>query len=309
MTIDPEAQAFLDFQSKNNSPNVIDHGVHKTRLANHENLFLAGPIGTSAEIQHRFITSSTADIPIRIYIPKNAEIHGAIVYFHGGGWALGHIDRYDSQLVDISAGTNSVIVSVNYQKSPEHKFPIPLEDCYAATKWLFENAENLNIDKTKVGVCGDSAGATLAAAVAIKARDEKLFKISYQVLMYPPTSLNFDSESYLRYATGFGLTREVMIWFWNSYLEEKDWTNPYAVVSMCNDLSNLPTSIVVVPEYDVLRDDTVNYAKKLEDAGNQVQMKFFSGQIHGFFAHAGINKTSFKLREYLIESIHSLIWR
>ena len=178
MTIDPEAQAFLDFQSKNNAPNVIDHGIHETRLANHGNLFLAGPIGTAAEIQHRFITTPTADIAIRIYIPKNAEIHGAIVYFHGGGWALGHVDRYDSQLVDISAGTNSVIVSVNYQKSPEHKFPIPLEDCYAATKWLFENAENLNIDKTKVGVCGDSAGATLAAAVAIKARDEKLFKIS-----------------------------------------------------------------------------------------------------------------------------------
>ncbi|TSA21795.1 MAG: alpha/beta hydrolase [Actinomycetales bacterium] len=307
MALDPQAQAYLNFQKEIGAPNVITNGVYLTRKASHENLHIAGPIATTADISHRFISTPTADIAIRIYTPKGEGPFGGMMFFHGGGWVLNHINKYDSQLVDISAGTNSVVISVNYQKSPEHKFPIPLDDCYSATEWFFEHASEMNVYTNKIGVAGDSAGATLSAAISLRSRDEKAFKLAYQALMYPATALDFETSSYLEYATGLGLTREGMMCFWDAYISEADKTNPYAVVSEASDLSNLPPAIIAIPEYDVLRDETVSYSKALAKAGNTVINKEFPGQIHGFFAHAGMVDASYQLRRFLIESINSLI--
>jgi acetyl esterase len=309
MALDPQAQAYLDFQKEICAPNIIANGLFKTRQASHENLHVAGPVGDTAVITNRFVTTPTADVAIRIYTPKTSGPHGGMMFFHGGGWALNHINKYDSQLVDIAAGTNSVVVSVNYQKAPEHKFPIPLDDCYTATQWFFDHAAEFSVDKTKIGVGGDSAGATLSAAVSLRSRDEGDFKLAYQALMYPATALDFETPSYLQYATGLGLTREGMMWFWNAYLNEADKKNPYAVISQASDLSNLPPAIFAIPEFDVLRDDTVSYSTALEKAGTTVINKEFPGQIHGFFAHAGLVDASYDLRRFLIESINGLIWK
>lgn len=306
MTLDPQAQAYLDFQKQISAPNVIDNGVNLTRKASHENLHIAGPVASTADISHRFITTPTADIAIRIYTPKGSGPFGGMMFFHGGGWVINHINRYDSQLVEIAAGTNSVVISVNYQKSPEHKFPIPFDDCYWATEWFFDQADEMNVDTKKIGVAGDSAGGALAAAVSLRSRDEKAFKLAYQILMYPATALDFETSSYLQHATGLGLTREGMMWFWDAYISEADKTNPYAVVSQAADLSNLPPAIIAIPEYDVLRDDTLTYSAALEKAGNIVINQEFPGQIHGFFSHAGMVDASFDLRRFLIESINGL---
>jgi hypothetical protein len=140
------------------------------------------------------------------------------------------------------------------QTSPEHKFPIPHDDCFAALQWVLDNADVLNIDSTKVGVGGDSAGGNLAAGVALRAREEKI-ALAYQLLIYPATKLDFDTPSYLKNAEGYGLRRRGMMWFWDQYLHPDDKSNPYAVPDVASDHTNLATAIIPTAEYDVLRDD------------------------------------------------------
>ena len=157
MPLDPQAEAFLAREAALNLPDISEIGI-AARYGGHAEVDVAGPVGDGAAIAHRFITTPTADLPVRIYTPKKSGPYSGFVYFHGGGWVLNHTDRYEAQLVDIAEKTNSVVLSINYQKSPEHKFPIPHDDCYAALKWMIENAAELNIDKNKIGVGGYSAG-------------------------------------------------------------------------------------------------------------------------------------------------------
>lgn len=305
MALDPQAKAFLAYQGALNLPDVSELGI-AARFNGHEGIDMAGPIGDGAVISHRFITTPTADVAVRIYTPKSPGPYGGFIYFHGGGWVLGHIDRNDAQLVDFADRTHSIVLSVNYQKSPEHKFPIPHDDCYAGVQWLFANAANLNIDTARIGVGGDSAGGNLAAGVALRARDQKV-KLAYQLLIYPATQLNFDTDSYLTNSEDFGLRRRGMIWFWSQYLNSGDEENPYAVPGAASDLSNLAPAIISTAEFDVLRDDGLTYAAALRAAGNKVTNKNFEGQIHGFINHAKMIDASYSLRSWIINQVNALI--
>jgi acetyl esterase len=219
---------------------------------------------------------------------------------------LNHIDRYEAQLVEIAEKTNSVVLSINYQKSPEHKFPIPHDDCYAALKWMIENAAELNIDKNQIGIGGDSAGGNLAAGISLRARDEKV-QLAYQLLIYPATKLDFDSDSYLNNADGYGLRRKGMMWFWDQYLNAGDKNNPYAVPDIASNHQGLAPAIISTAEYDVLRDDGISYAARLEVAGNKVIYKDFEGQIHGFFNQGKYVDAAYLLRSWIIEQINLLL--
>ena len=178
-----------------NLPKLVDVGT-AARYGGHGNLDMAGPLTPGVHIDHRFVTSPTADNPVRIYTPDGSGPFASMVYFHGGGWVFGHIDQYDAQLTDLAKRTHSKIISVNYQKAPEHKFPIPHDDCYATLKWVVENASELEIDPKKIGVAGDSAGGNLAAGVALRARDERLVDLAYQMLIYPAVDMDFSTETY-----------------------------------------------------------------------------------------------------------------
>jgi len=305
MPLDPQAEAFLAREAALNLPDISEIGT-AARYGGHAEVDVAGPVGDGATITHRFITTPTADLPIRIYTPKKSGPHRGFVFFHGGGWVLNHIDRYEAQLVDIAEKTNSVVLSINYQKSPEHKFPVPHDDCYAALKWMIENAAELNIDKNKIGVGGDSAGGNLAAGVALRARDEKV-SLAYQLLIYPATKLDFDTDSYLNNADGYGLRRKGMMWFWDQYLNEGDKKNSYAVPDIAPDHKGLAPAIIPTAEYDVLRDDGISYAMRLEAAGNIVVSKDFEGQIHGFFNQGKYVDAAYTLRSWIIEQINSLL--
>jgi acetyl esterase len=305
MPLDPQAEAFLAREAALNLPDISEIGI-AARYGGHAEVDVAGPVGDGAAIAHRFITTPTADLPVRIYTPKKSGPYSGFVYFHGGGWVLNHTDRYEAQLVDIAEKTNSVVLSINYQKSPEHKFPIPHDDCYAALKWMIENAAELNIDKNKIGVGGDSAGGNLAAGISLRARDEKV-PLAYQLLIYPATKLDFDTDSYLNNADGYGLRRKGMMWFWDQYLNAGDKKNPYAVPDTAPDHKGLAPAIIPTAEYDVLRDDGISYAARLEAAGNKVIYKDFEGQIHGFFNQGKYVDAAYTLRSWIIEQINSLL--
>jgi acetyl esterase len=303
----PQAKVLLDKNKALNLPPLESTGV-SGRADSHDEMDLAGPIEAGVKILHRYISSPTADLPIRMYIPENSTgLFGGLVYFHGGGWVFGHIDSYDAQMVSIAKYTNSVAVSINYQKAPEHKFPTPHDDCYAALQWLWDNAEKHFVDRNKIGVGGDSAGGNLASGVALRARDEGLINLAYQALIYPANDMKFNSDSYLNFAYDYGLTRSAMMWFWDQYLNEVDKNNPYAVPMRAQTLAGLAQAIMISAEYDVLADDSIAYAQRLKDDGNQVKHKHFEGHLHGVFSMGKYVDAAFEVRKFIIQSINEVL--
>ncbi|MCL1463438.1 alpha/beta hydrolase [Argonema galeatum] len=237
-----------------------------------------------ASVENRTIPG---DIAIRIYTPHGKKPLPVLVFFHGGGWVLGDLDVADSTCRSLAKDVGCVVVSVDYRLAPEHKFPAAVEDAYAATVWVANNASVINADVTRIAVAGDSAGGNLAAAVALMARDRGEPALAYQVLIYPVTQYAFDTESYREYAEGCGLTKEEMIWFWRHYLANTaDGENPYASPLLAENLSQLPPALIITAECDVLRDEALAYATRLRSAGVSVYLKQYDGMIHGFVGMA-----------------------
>ena len=232
----------------------------------------------------------TGDLPVRIYRPAaGPEPLPALVYFHGSGWVIINIEVCDTTSRAMANRTGCTVVAVNYQKAPEHKFPIPFDDCYAAACWVFDNAGELGIDPARIGLVGDSAGGNLAAAVALKARDTGGPAIAYQVLIYPALQYGWDTPSALANAEGYGLQRASMEWFWNHYVRSPtDGIHPYCSPLLAPHHAGLPPAFIVTAEFDPLRDDGSMYAEKLEAAGVPVHLHNYEGMIHGFFWMSGI---------------------
>ena len=205
---------------------------------------------------------------------------------------MNFLDIYDAALHRLANQSGSVIISVNYQKAPEHPFPAPFDDCYATLLWVKAHAQELGIDPNRVGVGGDSAGGNLAAAVAIKARDEAV-SLRYQLLVYPCVDRDFTTKSYIECATDFGLTTQAMQWFWDQYLQGSHHDkNPYAAPMRADSLAGVAPSIVITAQYDPLVSDSENYCAKLEKDGAEVIYREFPGMIHGFFANVAATPSS-----------------
>jgi acetyl esterase len=260
-------------------------------------------------VEDKTISTSAGDIPIRIYTPKSNIATPAIAFFHGGGWVLGDLDAADSICWEISSQACCVVVSVDYRLAPEHKFPAALEDGYAAIKWIVANADQLNINPNNIGVAGDSSGGNIAAAVALMARDKGEIELFYQLLLYPVIHNDFNRASYLEYASGFGLTRDEMIWFWQLYLnDETEAKNPYVSPILAADLSNLPPTLIIVAECDVLRDEAVAYAEKLQQAGVSVKLWEGKGTIHSFVGMASILDRGKEAIAFITTQLRQAFW-
>lgn len=306
MALHPECEAFLAPGA--DAPELIDIPIATGRAGSYVDMTLSGELTPGVTIANQFIPGDTADLLIRIYRPTGADIKNGLAYFHGGGWSYFSVDMYDAQLTALASMSNSVIVSVNYQKSPEHKFPIPHDDCYTGLKWVFANAEKLGIDSQKIGIGGDSAGGNLAAGVALRNRDEKLFPIAYQLLIYPCVGVNFETDSYNSNAVGYGLSKRTMSWLWSLYLNgERDYTNHYAVPLSSASCADLPPAIVITAEFDVLRDDGRQYAEKMMKDGVKVIYRDYPGMIHGFFNYGKYIHDGIIARTHFADAIKELL--
>lgn len=293
MTLAPEITKFLETRAASGLPEVWQAPVEVLRANTYSRLATAGVPEEIFSVTDRFIPGPTADLPIRIYRPSNAKNLPALVYFHGGGWVLSFLDLYDAMLHSLANKTGSVIIAVNYQKAPEHPYPTPFDDCLATVLWVHANASELGIDIRKIGVGGDSAGANLASAVALKTRDVGGPMLAYQLLLYPCNERNFETESYLAYAEGYGLPRKSMQWFWEQYLQGGNHDNdPYACPSMAENFSNLAPAIVVTAQYDPLKADGVKYERLLRQAGVQTSYHEYKGMIHGFLNLGAVTPTA-----------------
>ncbi|WP_231189528.1 alpha/beta hydrolase [Haladaptatus sp. DYF46] len=221
-------------------------------------------------------------IPIRVYVPAEEGPYPTLVYLHGGGWVIGDTAMYDATCRAITNAANCMVVSVDYRLAPEHKFPIPLEDCYTAAEWVFDTAEMMQVDTDNVAIGGDSAGGNMAAAVAQMARDRDGPSFARQVLIYPVTDHEFDTPSYEENAEGYLLTKADMEWFWDHYLRDDiDGQHSYASPLKAQDLQELPPTTIVTCGFDPLRDEGAAYAGQLEAAGVDVNHIHYEDAIHG----------------------------
>jgi acetyl esterase len=207
------------------------------------------------------------------------------MYFHGGGWVLGDKEAYDRVLREIANGADAAVVFVNFTRSPEARYPVAVEEVYAATEWIAKNGWSLNLDGSRLAVVGDSAGGNLATVTALLAKERGGPAIACQVLLYPTTDSGLDTDSYYQFADGHFLTRKTMEWFWNHYAPDVSVrTEPTAspLRASLEQMSGLPPALVITAEFDVLRDEGEAYARKLTAAGVRVTAVRYLGTIHAF---------------------------
>ncbi|WP_276255875.1 alpha/beta hydrolase [Halomontanus rarus] len=279
----PDVRELLDELEAGPVPPLGTLSVEGAR-ALHRDLFAAPdepePVG---EVRDLAIPGPAGDVPIRVYAPDGEGPFPVLVYVHGGGWVLGDIPTTDPAYRALTNAADCAVVAVEYRRAPEHPFPAPLEDCYAALRWTAEHAADIGCDPDRIAVGGDSAGGTLAAAAAQVARDRDGPSLVHQLLIYPATDRAFDTDAYEENAEGYFLTREDMRWFWDRYLEsDLDAQNPYASPLRAREFADLPPATVVTAGFDPLRDDGVAYADRLEAAGVDVVHRHYERMIHGF---------------------------
>jgi acetyl esterase len=287
MPLDPQAKAVMEQLAALGFPPAHTVSPQEARANNR-----AGPRAKGPEVgrvEDRTIPGPESTLPVRIYTPEGAGPFQLLVWFHGGGWVVGDLDTADATCRNLAVGAGCVVISVDYRLAPEIKFPGPAEDCYAATRWVEQNAASINVDPGRIAVGGDSAGGNLAAAVSLMARDRGASLPIFQLLVYPVTDRNFDTQSYVNNSEGYQLTRDGMLWYWDHYLkDDADAFNPYAAPLQASDLSGLPPALVITAEYDPLRDEGEAYGRRLEAAGVPTVCKRYDGMIHGFFGMAAV---------------------
>lgn len=306
MPLAPEIEAFLAASAAADLPQVWEAPLEIIRRNTASRLALAGAVEPLAQLQNRFIPGPTADLPIRIYRPTLRANQSVIIYFHGGGWVLNFLDIYDASLSRLANQSGVTVISVNYQKAPEHPFPTPFDDCYATLLWVANNAEVLSINRNRIFVAGDSAGANLAAAVAIKARDNEI-TLAGQLLIYPCIDRDFTTDSYIKLATGYGLSTTAMKWFWEQYLQgDAHDANPYAVPMSAHSFSKLAPAVIITAEFDPLLSDSEKYAAALSSADVPVYYQKFDGMIHGFFTNMAITPVATLAIDWLAEKLLDL---
>ena len=234
------------------------------------------------------IPAPHGSIPGRIYTPtKLRQTDGlapCLVFFHGGGWVIGDLDTHDVVCRKLADEGQLIVISIDYRRAPEHKFPAAVDDAIAATAWIATHAKEFGIDASRLVVGGDSAGGNLATVVAIAARDGNGPAISGQVLIYPATDFTMAHPSHSEPETSILLTHSVIRWFRDHYLngtaDVHDWR---ASPALARTLVGLPPAYVLTAGADPLRDEGDDYARRLEQAGVAVTHRTFPGQFHGFF--------------------------
>ena len=284
MPLHPQASLFLRQLEARGLPAWSEMPVDEARSIFSD---MKAVFGEGAQVESVRDIDHADGFGMRVYHPSPVKSLPVCIYYHGGGWVLGDRDTHDSLCRHLASEGECVVVSVDYRRSPEFKFPVPLSDCLEAVRFVAQNATELNVDAERIAVGGDSAGGNLAAAVAAKFRDDNSVSLRGQLLVYPVLDANFETESYVKFAEGHGLTRSTMQWFWQQYVEsENDAEHPHASPLRAESFSRLPPTHVITAEYDVLRDEGETYAAKLEDAGVATSLRRFQGMLHGFMHFA-----------------------
>lgn len=292
MPLDPQAQALLEGLAAQGLKSFEEMSVDEARQTGYAFIGLEGDAEPVGNVIDKMIAVAGGEIPVRIYLPAGAGPHPIVMYFHGGGFVFGDLEVVDKVARSLSNAAQAAVVSVGYRLAPEHRFPTALEDCYAATQWAADHAQELGMDAARIAVCGDSAGGNLATTVAMLARDRQGPKLAYQLLFYPVTDARPDISSCypsrIENGSGYLLTSAAMNWFFSHYFSNPDdAANPLAS-PIIGVLTGLPPATVITAGYDPLHDEGKAYADALRDAGVPVKCLPNPGMIHGFMWLTGV---------------------
>ena len=285
--IEQRTRTFLETLQKQGGPPIYTLSPKDARAVL-SNLQASNPVAMlPADIENRTIAGGpSGQISIQIIRPPSSnEILPVVVYTHGGGWVLGGFDTHERLVRELANKADVAIVFVNYTRSPEAKYPVAIEEAYAAIKWVAENGKSINVDVSRLAIAGDSVGGNMAAAVTLLAKERGGPKIAFQALFYPVTDAHLDSQSYMELQEGYWLTREGMKWFWNNYAPDNATRNePTAspLHASIDRLKGLPPALIIIDEFDVLREEGEAYAHKLMQAGVTVTATRYLGTIHDF---------------------------
>ena len=276
MPLHPQAQAVADFYKATRTTPFEELQPTEARA-----LYNAGQI-PSTEVVHEIRDVQAGSIPCRLYRPSAQTDLGLLVFFHGGGWVIGDLNSHDGVCRSLANKSGHAVLAVDYRLAPEHKFPAAFDDCAEALKWAYDNASALGIDNTRMAVGGDSAGGNLAAAVALA----EVVPLKFQMLIYPAVDMSMESPSINENANAPILTKSVMAWFVNHYMNsDSDRTNINASPMLASDeqLKRMPPAIVITAQYDPLRDEGEAYGKRLVENGVSTTITRYNGAFHGFF--------------------------
>jgi acetyl esterase len=284
MPLDPLVKAFLDQAAALPRPKMWEMPLSLGRQTFAQLMGMVGPKDVPVgKVQNFTIPRSGGDIRVRLYAPVAAggTAHPALIYFHGGGFVVGDLDTHDGLCRLFAHEGNFTVVAVDYRRGPENKWPAPLEDAQAATRWIFENAPSLGIDAGRIAIGGDSAGGLLATSVAQNARAQGGVGIAFQMLLFPVTDFGARSGSMDRFAVGYFLEKQTIEWCHAQVLVPG---SDRTVISPLHakDLSSMPPAYIMLGGYDPLHDQGRAYAEKLIAAGVQVTVADYSEMVHCF---------------------------
>src|SRR3954464_5848525 len=282
--LEPAAQQFADATA--NPPYLFDLGPEKGRevvddvqcgeiaAPDVDVTDMTVPGGPSGSVSVRVLRPLGTTGPLRV-----------IVYIHGAGWVFGNSHTHDRLVRELAVGANAAVVFPNYSLSPEAKYPTAIEESYAVAAWVAQHGAEQDLDPTRIAVAGDSVGGNMSAALTLLAKQRGDVSFVQQVLFYPVTDANFDTDSYHQFAEGYFLRRDAMEWFWDQYTTDaaqRAEITASPLRASLKELAGLPPALVITGEADVLRDEGEAYANKLRAAGVPVTAVRYQGIIHDF---------------------------
>ena len=291
--LEPAAQGIADATSK--PPFLHELGPDGARKVLDD--IQSAPIG-KPEVDEKWITvpAEVGDVRVRIVKPVGATGSlPTVLYVHGGGWILGNAATHDRLIRELAVGAQAAVVFVEYDRSPEARYPVAIEQAYATARWITRDGAAEGLDASNLVVAGDSVGGNMTAVLAILAKQRGDVTFLHQSLYYPVTDAGQDTESYRTYADGPYLTAKSMAWFWDAYLPEKDKRGDITASPLrasLDDLAGLPPAFVIVDENDVLRDEGEAYARRLTEAGVPTTSVRYNGAIHDFMMLNPVRSTN-----------------
>ena len=298
MPLDPQAARYLEETAALGLPWPWEVGpIEARRLTEERAPLLAGPAEEIASVEDRIIETREGSVPVRIYRPSASpsEALPALLWYHGGGWVVGSLDTHDVPCRALANRASCVVISVAYRLAPEHPYPAAVADSWTALLWVVDHAAEIGVDPTRVAVGGDSAGGNLAAVMTLRAAERGHPELAAQLLIYPVTDVDLDTETYRTNGTDYGLTRDLMRWYIEEYAPDARTHRDQELAPLkARTVQGLPPALVVTCEFDPLRDEGEAYARRLTDAGIPTTLVREAGMIHGYFRWAGVTDRAAK---------------
>jgi acetyl esterase len=284
MPLDPRVKRFLNLLAAGNPPDARSATVEERRKGLMSLMEFAGPPLALEQIEDRTLPGADGTLRIRLYSPSKAEVLPGLIYFHGGGLVAGSLDTHDSIGRALSHYGGVRVLSVDYRLAPEHRFPAAVEDAKAAVHYISAHAADFGIEPARLGICGDSAGATLAAATCQWAAQTSGPRLVLQLLLCPILDYSRVTESKRELSSGYLVDQATLDHDLKYYLPEGATpSNPLVSPLLATDVSGMPRTLIHTAEFDPLRDEGRNYFERLTQAGNEVSYTCHPGMIHLFY--------------------------